>query len=336
MKSADHERPPSTRGTQLAEVEAMPAREPVAVRLFRALLRNWPLPRGKGMLLRLFLGLGRGRDFLMTVEPGIVIPARLDEFVNYWVFVNGYDTEPEVQLSRRLISAGDTIVDVGANIGLWVMGAAARAGPSGSVHAFEPVRENFAQLVDHCALNGLGRIRCRRLAISDCSGTALIYASSNGNCGMASLTRRAGTDRAEETELLPLDRYCEQEQIERLDFLKVYVEGSELRVFKGAQRMLALPAAPIILFEADDSLAASFDSSCRAVKALLSSHAYRFFRYARGQLQPVSTEEAHHHENLFAFKPAHFERYSWLRSLQLPWGSPLAPATFDSTRTLAR
>ena len=293
-------------------------REPGDVRMMRACLKHWPFGRGKRVLMSLFAPRLKNREFLMEIEPGIQVPANLDDYVLYGCFVHGYDKEPAVQLSRAIIRKGDTIVDVGANLGLWVMGAARKAGFEGSVHAFEPVPENLVQLVANLTMNGfdLDQVKCQQLSLSDRSGRATFYAATNGNSGMGALASREGVNRPIETTLVTLDSYCEQHSIRHVDFVKIDVEGAELLVLRGAQRLLAAAEAPAIMFEVDETLAASFASSSFAVKALLDNYGYDIFRYQGKRLERVEVNQDHQHEDLFAFKPYHFERHPVLNDLR--------------------
>jgi hypothetical protein len=90
--------------------------------------------------------------------------------------------------------------------------------------------------------------------------------------------------------------------------MKVDVEGAELQVFRGAERILSGKAAPPVLFEIGDKLAALFGGSCRDVKRLLESHGYRIYRCHGRRLERVGAEEPSDAlEDVFAFQPRHFE-----------------------------
>jgi FkbM family methyltransferase len=267
--------------------------------------------------MRLLRPLLRNRDFLMQVEPGVLVPAHLDDYMIYWCFVHGYERDPAVRLSRALIHKGDTLVDVGANIGLWAMGAARCAGQEGRLHAFEPVPENFTRLIANLTLNGfdLNQVRCSQLSLSDHSGRTIFYAATNGNSGMGALAERDGVNRPIETTLIALDNYCQEHSVSRVDFMKVDVEGAELMVLRGARSLLVSAEGPAIMFEASESQAASFGSSSSAVKALLAENGYDIFRYDGRRLEHVEVNQKHRHEDLFAFKPDHFRRHRVLREL---------------------
>jgi FkbM family methyltransferase len=267
--------------------------------------------------MRLFGRRLRGRSFPMEVEPGILIPADLSDYMCYWTFIHGFlQSQPAMRLSRLLVQPGDTVVDVGANIGLWVLGAARRAGAAGRVIAFEPVQANLARLMKHAILNHLDWIECERLAVSDACGRTVIYGASNGNSGMASLVTRAGIDLPEDTEQTTLDHYFTTRGLSRLDVLKVDVEGAELLVFKGATGILSSTEAPIIMLELADAHAAAFGTSSGEVKQLLTQLGYELFRYDGQSLSTIAIAETHRQEDVFALKPHHFVRHPFLRALR--------------------
>jgi FkbM family methyltransferase len=270
---------------------------------------NWPLPRGKGILTRLFQPCLRDRAFLMKVEPGIFVPAELDDYVLWWGFMHGYDSEPCQRLSRQLLLPGDTVVDVGANIGLWAMGAARRLGTTGQLHAFEPEPGNYARLVRNLKLNQLEQVHHNQLALSDQEGGVTFFAAQNGNSGMGGLSAREGVDRAIRVECTTLERYCERQGIERIDFIKLDIEGAEQSALLGATRFLAAPDGPALMFEADDSLAAALGNSTQALKTLLARHGYQLFSYDGRALREINPESKHEHEDILAFKPHHRTRH---------------------------
>jgi FkbM family methyltransferase len=295
--------------------ETLPLREPVDVRTLRSVLRRWPILRGKGLLIRLFSPLLKGRDFVLEVEPGVFIPADLDDYMVYWVFAHGYRSDAAVSLSRRLIGPGDIIVDVGAHIGLWAMGAARLTGKVGVVHAFEPVPENHERLLRNLRLNHVENVRVAMVALSDRAGPATMYRPSYCNSGHPSLGKREGVDRPLRVDATTLDDYCTENGLERVDFLKIDVEGAELLVFRGARRVLTAVNAPAIVFEVNDDTARQLGSSAKAVKSLLAGHGYRLFRFDRQRLTPVDPDASESPGDLFAFRAHHFQRYPLLTTL---------------------
>ena len=282
--------------------------EPADVRWMRRCLKGWRLPRGRDRLMRLFQLWLAGREFVIDVEPGIVIPAALDDWMVYWCFVGDHQRDRSFQWSLAMIRPGDTVVDAGANIGLWALSAARRVGGQGRVIAFEPVARNFERLQEHVRMNEMTQVRCESSALSNQPGPAVMYVRTAGHSGLASLVAHEGLDETTDVRRVTLDDYCAEHGIGRVDVLKVDVEGGELQVFEGAQALLGGPEAPLIMFEMDDRLAAPFGSSFGRVRAALAGWGYTVYRQAGGRLAAVGAGPAGAHEDLFALKPAHAAR----------------------------
>ena len=258
--------------------------------------------------MRLYEPFLRKRDFVMEVERGLVVSAELGDYMVLYYFVRGVHHEPAFELSRKLISSGATVVDVGANIGLWTLGAAQIAGPSGRVHAFEPNPSTYKRLCSNIRLNGLDFVQPHRLCVSSEHGQRTLYAVA-ANSGLASLARREGATAVGSMETVSLDEFLSKQGIEHIDFLKVDVEGAEFLVFAGAERFLRHVHGPMICFEVGDSLAEAMATSSTRAKELLEDCGYLLFRFKHGTLLRVNRAEAHQvSEDLFAFKDHHLKR----------------------------
>jgi FkbM family methyltransferase len=294
-------------------------REPYDVQLMRAALRHWPLPRGRWFFLKMCKRFLKNRDFLMEVEPGLFMPAELDDWMHFWCFMGEYPgSDPSVLLSRRLIHSGQTVFDVGANIGLWVMGAAVAAGPTGNVHAFEPVPEIHARIEHNLKLNQLDWVHLWKLGLSDAPGSAPLFRDSTYNSGRGSLAKREGVDNPVEIKLTTLEAHCAAHKIDRIDFLKVDVEGAELKVFQGADRFLSSKEAPIILFECSEILVKPFGTTSTEIKRFLADRGYRIYRFEGKRLEeiPVEKSQGDKIEDVWAIQPRHFERERALAAIR--------------------
>lgn len=144
--------------------------------------------------------------------------------------------EPEVW--RHLMGGvrpGDVIVDVGAYIGLYTIALAKRVGPTGRVVAFEPDKANFTALSENVALNSMQkRVDLRPLAVGETNGPVnFADRAASDSC----VSNIAGPSRAT-IECVSLDQVFANE---RVDILKVDVEGYEEKVIQGATDMLRDP-----------------------------------------------------------------------------------------------
>src|SRR5439155_24972655 len=118
---------------------------------------------------------------------------------------------------------------------VWSLLAAERQ-PDARIHAFEPVPEVAAHCRRHVAVNGLETIVLNVAAVAAESGVAPFYAVRTENSGASSLISRRLDADAITVPVVTLDTYVERARLDRVDVLKVDVEGAERLVFIGGRR----------------------------------------------------------------------------------------------------
>lgn len=145
------------------------------------------------------------------------------------------------------------VLDVGANIGQFLnMLSHELPAYTADIHAFEPVRHTFETLQSNEPENQ--NIILNNLALAENERSGEIYYDTEGS-GLASLTKRDIThigkdfDKSEKVRINTLDKYCSEHNIEKINLLKLDVEGHELDVLKGARNMLKKNRIHIITFE---------------------------------------------------------------------------------------
>lgn len=151
--------------------------------------------------------------------------------------------EPSTLLAlQRVLAPGAVFIDVGANAGLFAMIAARWIGPGGKVYAIEPSDREYKRLLDHLALNRLKNVIPARVAISDRSASAPLRIASFPNAGHNTLGSFAYPDvttaHFETVETITLDRFAEVYELQRIDVIKMDIEGSELSALTGASEVL--------------------------------------------------------------------------------------------------
>lgn len=139
----------------------------------------------------------------------------------------------ERTLMREMISPGMIVADIGANIGIYTRMFSALTGATGHVHAFEPAPANFEKL--EATVSGLSNVSLQHAAVGAASGTTRLYVSSELNVDHR--TFDSGDGRVSiDVPLVKLDDYFSPGQ--RVDFIKIDVQGYELSVLQGAERVL--------------------------------------------------------------------------------------------------
>lgn len=240
------------------------------------------------------------RSFLERISRNVVLRRRLPaEFggarllvspgaaLNLWRRDLARADPMLLRAAREHVRPGDSVWDIGANVGLFTFAAAALAAPGGRVLAVEADTWLAGLLRRSTRLRGnrgLG-VDVLPVAASDRLGVARLNIAVRGRAasfldGAAGSTQTGGV---RETQLVPtvtLDWLAERFPAPRM--VKIDVEGAELAVLRGAARLLA-ELRPVLLCEI-------FDGDRNRVDDLLRGHGYRFFdadlpREARRPLQ---------------------------------------------------
>ncbi len=99
-------------------------------------------------------------NHVKTCRYGTMVFNAFDRYVGRSLDLYGEFSEGEVEMFRQLVRPGDTVLDIGANIGAHTLFFARHVGPSGSVVAVEPQRVVFQTLCANLALNSVTNVWC--------------------------------------------------------------------------------------------------------------------------------------------------------------------------------
>jgi len=163
------------------------------------------------------------------------------------------------QVVAKACGHSAVVFDVGANVGDYSL-CLRDFLPQARIYAFEPARSVYGQLTERISAAGAAdQIKPFNFGFSDSEKTVEFYSyavEGNEASVLSSIDQRlptqvldVQTERSEQVEVRTIDRFCEAEGIERIDFLKIDVEGHELSVLRGAERMLTSGAISMIQFE---------------------------------------------------------------------------------------
>jgi FkbM family methyltransferase len=193
----------------------------------------------------------------------------LDDYVQRKIWYRSLEPVATRAL-RRLLRPGDVAFDVGANVGYYTLLFASRVGPSGSVHAFEPV--NGDVLEENVALSAFENVVVSRTAAGAVPGSVAIGRRAGAEGRSSGAWRRGPALDAIEVEQIALDDYVEAHVPGRIRLVKIDVEGMEVDVIAGLRRSLGRVDALLVEVAGDamtepdavlEPLAAAGFRSCR-------------------------------------------------------------------------
>ncbi len=161
-----------------------------------------------------------------------------------------------IQYVRKKNLAGTTVLDIGANKGVYSIYMSRAAGPNGRLIAFEAQPELGSHLNDVKASFGLDNMTLVNQGLSSEAGVLTMRRDKAGS-GMASFHNELGTGLDEiDIPVIRLDDYLAEHEVGPVSFIKCDVEGHELPVFQGGRRLLERDR-PTLLFECHDTEANS-------------------------------------------------------------------------------
>jgi FkbM family methyltransferase len=173
--------------------------------------------------------------------------------VDYRILFDCFEVA-ETQFIQRYLQPGMTVLDIGAHHGYYSLIASRAVREQGAVHAFEPAPRERAHLKSNLALNRCKQVSVYEFALGATRGTATLFEAETKLDGCNSLRPQDGVSRSKrfEVEVFPLDQFVLDHQLEKVDFIKMDVEGAELSVLQGASELLGASYRPVILAEVSD------------------------------------------------------------------------------------
>jgi FkbM family methyltransferase len=141
------------------------------------------------------------------------------------------------QIYNRIFKLKDRFIaiDVGAHVGVFTLKASKEVGEKGLVISFEPNPSTFNLLKRNLKMNRITNVIPYQIALSNSSSKGKLYQSPHPR--EDSLVKARSKYALVNIDIL--DKVISELNLERIDFIKIDVEESELRVLEGAQKTLA-------------------------------------------------------------------------------------------------
>jgi FkbM family methyltransferase len=187
-----------------------------------------------------------------------------------------------------LLRPGMSFFDVGANMGQYTLLA---AGLNCKVHSFEPAPAMF-QFLSENVEPVKERVQINQFALSDSEEPVTLHMAKPHNVGATSFRDQyCASGEAFQVPCTTIDNYMSKNGISKVDVVKIDVEGAEVAVLKGAEKLLSGPHRPTIVLEYEESAQQRFGSSCAEITSILTAHGYKLERITQHGLIPYAPSE---------------------------------------------
>ncbi len=159
-----------------------------------------------------------------------------DTAVSQELILSGKWEEYETSLFKRSIKKGDVVLDIGAHIGYYTLIAADIVGDEGKVYAFEPDPKNFTLLEKNVRENGYKNVELVNKAVAEKTGSSRLYLNTE-NTGDHRIYSASDKRRSIKIQAISLDDFF-RDKNKRINMIKMDIQGSEVRAFKGAIKLI--------------------------------------------------------------------------------------------------
>jgi FkbM family methyltransferase len=247
----------------------------------------------RGVFLKLYQGYygltsGLNKNKIILAEVG-GIKYRLDlsEMIDSAIYYEGCFEPFVTSIIQKKVNKGMYVLDIGANIGCHTLPLAKIVGEQGKVFAFEPMSRAFSKLKQNVGLNSFKNIVLEKIAFSDVSQKKdSIHFRSSWPLDSIEVDKQK---EKEEVEFTTLDDYVKKNNIQRIDFMKLDVDGYECKIVKGGMNALKKFRPMMIIELGISTLKGVGDEPDKLIDSLMSL-GYSFF--SEKELKPYPGKDS--------------------------------------------
>ena len=237
-----------------------------------------PKPKGKCVIPTLY-------NFDIIIHPGKRSDLSTEDqlpgsFDNNLYFLGTYEAGT-IDFIKNRLQTGHTFIDVGAHYGLMSFVASRVVGKEGRIVAVEPIRKTYKNLITNIKLNKFLNIKSLNIALGEKNGTVKIYTHKVNDMKSSISPRKTELNNyltSQEVKLKTIDSIVDEMKINKVNMLKIDVEGYEMNVIKGATHTIHRDKPDLIIEYSPNST-----KSKRLLNFLKRMKIYKIYRLSKGR-----------------------------------------------------
>lgn len=222
----------------------------------------------------------RGKMGQRDLARSLKMSCELWDHVQSRIYYLGAYEPVEAHVCSQLIGPDSVVVDAGANVGFYSLYLASFLTGAGSLYGFEPVPTNWEKLQKNLSHNPhLPIVPLQKGLWYEATNVTLaldeVHGDNHGSFSAGALSTN-GDRHSFECQMVTLDSYFEENKIERLDLIKMDIEGAEFSALKGAEGLLE-KHRPFLLLEVNHKACKSLGVDPVHMSLFLKEKGYEFF-----------------------------------------------------------
>ncbi len=239
-------------------------------------------------------------SFRNVTRNGINYKLDISDIMSWYIYF-GFIEEAKQNL-YSLIEPSNIVFDVGANLGETTLNFAKLIGSKGKVYSFEPDPINYKALQTNLKLNNFNNISLNLIGLGNTKGKFKIHTLDESNKGMNRIVLTPESNgEYREIEVTTIDTYTKDNNITKLDLIKIDVEGFEFNVLKGATNSLKM-FSPKLFIELDDQNLRDQKSNAQELVSFLMGYGYEIKNAETNQKINTQTNFTNCHYDIIAVK----------------------------------
>ncbi len=180
-----------------------------------------------------------------------------------WLIYFHFETDSSSPV-LKYVKPGDVVIDIGGNIGQTALQAATKVTQKGKVISFEPYPDTYRKFKNNLSLNPtISNVELVDYGLGDKPGSFDMFQACNTNSGANRISPNSGNmlEGEEMIKVITLDSFIDSNRLNKIDLIKLDVEGFEMKVLRGAEETIS-NYRPVLFIEVDDAnLQAQGDSA---------------------------------------------------------------------------
>ncbi len=225
-------------------------------------------------------------SFRYATRGGIHYKLDVSNVVDHYLYYGNKDATYQEVLDT--IKQAGVILDIGANIGSTALFFAS-INPTATIIGFEPHPNTYLKAKENLSLNDAKNITLLNKGLGETKTVLKLYEVNTNNPGMNRIM--AGTEENnnpfKEIEIDTLDDVMQQNNITKVDYIKLDVEGYEYAVLAGGIK--TLQSKPVMFIELDDDNLRENNKSAKELISLITSCGYSSI-YRADNLAPITVD----------------------------------------------